>query len=86
MDPSWFYDPLHQRIIKTSLRLMADGEPCTVDAVHRVMQDDPGLVETGGRAYLSALHASAPTQLHAMKANHALETLRLMAFFRSPLN
>jgi replicative DNA helicase len=82
----WFYDPLHQRIIRTSLRLMADGEPCTVDAVHGVIKDDEGLVETGGRAYLSALHASAPHQLHATKANHALETLRLMSFFRSPLN
>ncbi len=55
-----FYDRLHGRIFDMMVALHADGDTPTPLVLHSVMKSDPGLLETGGVAYLEALWAAAP--------------------------
>src|SRR6056297_2384908 len=56
-----FYDPVHQRIYQTAtarIQKNALASPVTLKAF---LQDDPGLAELGGPAYLARLSEAAIT-------------------------
>jgi replicative DNA helicase len=61
LDGAHFYDPLHGRLFDTITHLSADG-PVTPVLLHAVLKSDPGVVETGGLAYLEALYSGAPSR------------------------
>ena len=61
VNESHFYDPVHQRIFQTAtarIQKNALASPITLKAF---LQDDPGLAELGGPAYLARLSEAAIT-------------------------
>jgi hypothetical protein len=59
--PDHFYDPLHGRIFATMSQMIErGGVVVTPLTLHATMKSDPGVIETGGQAYLDALRAAAP--------------------------
>src|ERR1043166_5349117 len=57
--PDLFYDPLHQRLFDTILKLSADG-PVTPLVVNSFLKSDPGYGAVGGMNYLVGLVGGAP--------------------------
>ena len=57
-----FYDPLHGRIFETMGQMISrGGVVVTPLTLHASMKADPGIMETGGQAYLEAMYAAAPS-------------------------
>jgi replicative DNA helicase len=54
-----FYDPLHQRIYSTMLKVWEQGRAITTLTLKALMQNDPGLAEIGAD-YLENLKQAAP--------------------------
>ncbi len=76
------YDPLHARMLEMIIGLFADGDQVSVHTLYAVMKHDPGVIETGGIAYLDALRAAAPA-LPAMRT--MISQLKELAFRRELL-
>jgi replicative DNA helicase len=55
-----FYDPLHQRLYEAIDRMWAKGHAVTPLTLKAAMEQDPGLAEVGGHAYLVSLAHAAP--------------------------
>jgi replicative DNA helicase len=55
-----FYDPLHQRLYEAIERMWAKGHAVTPLTLKAVMEQDAGLAEVGGQAYLTSLARAAP--------------------------
>ena len=55
-----FYDPLHQRLFDAVLRMWEKGHAVTPLTLKAMMEQDAGLVEVGGQAYLVSLARAAP--------------------------
>ncbi|MEL6280161.1 MAG: replicative DNA helicase [Pseudomonadota bacterium] len=59
--PDHFFDPVHGRIYETSLRKISNQQLVTPVTLKTLMENDPGLQELGGPAYLTRLANSAIT-------------------------
>ena len=55
-----FYDPLHQRLYEAIERMWSKGHVVTPLTLKSLMEQDAGLVEVGGHAYLISLARAAP--------------------------
>jgi len=55
-----FYDPLHQRLYDAIERMWAKGHVVTPLTLKSLMEQDAGLAEVGGQAYLISLARAAP--------------------------
>ena len=55
-----FYDPLHQRLYDAIERMWARGHAVTPLTLKAAMEQDTGLAEVGGHAYLISLARAAP--------------------------
>jgi replicative DNA helicase len=60
LKPDHFYDPLHQRLFDAIERMWAKGHAVTPLTLKAMMEQDAGLVEVGGQAYLLSLARAAP--------------------------
>jgi replicative DNA helicase len=60
LKPEHFYDPLHQRLYDTIERMWAKGHMVSPLTLKAVMEQDAGLLEVGGQAYLVSLARAAP--------------------------
>ena len=60
LKPEHFYDPLHQRIYEAIERMWAKGHVVTPLTLKALMEQDAGLAEVGGQAYLVSLARAAP--------------------------
>ena len=60
LKPEHFYDPLHQRIYEAIERMWAKGHAVTPLTLKSLMEQDAGLQEVGGQAYLVSLARAAP--------------------------
>jgi replicative DNA helicase len=60
LKPDHFYDPLHQRLFDAIERMWAKGHAVTPLTLKAMMEQDAGLVEVGGQAYLVSLARAAP--------------------------
>ena len=54
-----FFDPLHQRIYATAMRLIERGQLAIPATLKTYLEADPGLKEVGGPQYLARLAAAA---------------------------
>ncbi len=55
-----FYDPLHQRLYEAIERMWSKGHMVTPLTLKSLMEQDAGLAEVGGHAYLISLARAAP--------------------------
>ena len=60
LKPEHFYDPLHQRLFEAVERMWARGHAVSPLTLKAAMDQDAGLVEVGGQAYLVSLARAAP--------------------------
>jgi len=60
LKPEHLYDPLHQRIYEAIERMWAKGHAVTPLTLKAAMEQDAGLLEVGGQAYLVSLARAAP--------------------------
>src|SRR5215831_16750486 len=60
LKPEHFYDPLHQRLYEAIERMWAKGHAVTPLTLKAAMEQDAGLAEVGGQAYLVSLARAAP--------------------------
>jgi replicative DNA helicase len=60
LKPEHFYDPLHQRLYDAVERMWAKGHAVTPLTLKSLMEQDAGLAEVGGQAYLTSLARAAP--------------------------
>jgi replicative DNA helicase len=60
LKPEHFYDPLHQRLYEAVDRMWAKGHAVTPLTLKAMMEQDAGLAEVGGQAYLVNLARAAP--------------------------
>src|SRR5262245_7783026 len=60
LKPEHFYDPLHQRLYEAIERMWAKGHVVTPLTLKAHMEQDAGLAEVGGQAYLVSLARAAP--------------------------
>ena len=60
LKPDHFYDPLHQRLFDAIERMWAKGHAVTPLTLKATMEQDAGLAEVGGQAYLLSLARAAP--------------------------
>ena len=60
LKPEHFYDPLHQRLYEAIERMWAKGHVVTPLTLKVLMEQDAGLAEVGGQAYLVSLARAAP--------------------------
>jgi replicative DNA helicase len=60
LKPEHFYDPLHQRLYDAIERMWAKGHAVTPLTLKALMEQDAGLAEVGGQAYLVSLARAAP--------------------------
>ena len=60
LKPEHFYDPLHQRLYDTIDRMWSKGHAVTPLTLKAMMEQDLGLAEVGGQAYLTSLARAAP--------------------------
>ena len=60
LKPEHFYDPLHQRLYDAIERMWAKGHAVTPLTLKAIMEQDAGLAEVGGQAYLVSLARAAP--------------------------
>jgi replicative DNA helicase len=60
LKPEHFYDPLHQRLYEAIERMWAKGHAVTPLTLKALMEQDAGLAEVGGQAYLVSLARAAP--------------------------
>ncbi|MEA2824686.1 MAG: replicative helicase [Alphaproteobacteria bacterium] len=60
LKPEHFYDPLHQRLFDAIERMWAKGHAVTPLTLKALMEQDAGLAEVGGQAYLVSLARAAP--------------------------
>ena len=60
LKPEHFYDPLHQRLYEAIERMWAKGHMVTPLTLKSLMEQDAGLAEVGGHAYLVSLARAAP--------------------------
>ena len=60
LKPEHFYDPLHQRLFDAVERMWAKGHAVTPLTLKAAMEQDAGLAEVGGQAYLVSLARAAP--------------------------
>ena len=60
LKPEHFYDPLHQRLYEAVERMWAKGHAVTPLTLKSLMEQDAGLQEVGGQAYLVSLARAAP--------------------------
>ncbi|HEY4264122.1 MAG TPA: replicative DNA helicase [Micropepsaceae bacterium] len=60
LKPEHFYDPLHQRLFDAVERMWAKGHAVTPLTLKATMEQDAGLAEVGGQAYLISLARAAP--------------------------
>src|SRR5688572_17652101 len=75
LKPEHFYDPLHQRIFAAIDRMWAKGHAVTPLTLKAAMEQDPGLAEVGGQAYLVSLAQSAPALPNVMDYARILRDL-----------
>ena len=60
LKPEHFYDPLHQRLFDAIERMWAKGHSVTPLTLKAMLEQDAGLAEVGGQAYLVNLARAAP--------------------------
>jgi replicative DNA helicase len=60
LKPEHFYDPLHQRLYEAIDRMWSKGHAVTPLTLKATMEQDAGLAEVGGQAYLVSLARAAP--------------------------
>jgi replicative DNA helicase len=60
LKPEHFYDPLHQRLFEAIERMWAKGHAVSPLTLKAAMDQDAGLAEVGGQAYLISLARAAP--------------------------
>jgi replicative DNA helicase len=60
LKPDHFYDPLHQRLYDAIERMWSKGHAVTPLTLKAMMEQDAGLAEVGGQAYLVSLARAAP--------------------------
>ena len=60
LKPEHFYDPLHQRLFDAVERMWAKGHAVTPLTLKAMLEQDAGLAEVGGQAYLVNLARAAP--------------------------
>src|SRR6056297_2402213 len=59
IQPHHFYDPVHQRIYETAVARIAKGNLASPVTLKAFLEDDEGLKELGGPAYLARLAGAA---------------------------
>ncbi|MEN3950527.1 replicative DNA helicase [Iodidimonas sp. SYSU 1G8] len=72
-----FFDPLHQRIFATAMRLIERGQLAIPATLKTYMESDVGLREVGGPQYLARLAAAATSMLHAEEYGRTIYDLAL---------
>jgi replicative DNA helicase len=77
LTPDHFFDPLHQRIYTTAMRLIERGQLAIPATLKTYMESDPGLREVGGPQYLARLAAAATSLLHAEEYGRTIYDLSL---------
>src|SRR5262249_6358240 len=60
LKPGHFYDPLHHRLYEAIERMWAKGHAVTPLTLKAALEQDAGLAEVGGQAYLVSLARAAP--------------------------
>ena len=60
LKPEHFYDPLHQRLFDAIERMWAKGHSVTPLTLKAMLEQDAGLAEVGGQAYLINLARASP--------------------------
>jgi replicative DNA helicase len=60
LKPEHFYDPLHQRLYEAIEQMWGRGHAVTPLTLKPLVENDPGLIEVGGHAYLVSLARAAP--------------------------
>ena len=59
LKPQHFFDPLHQRIYEICAEKISRNSLASPVTIKTFFQEDPGMIELGGVAYLAKLAASA---------------------------
>ena len=77
LTPEHFFDPLHQRIYATAMRLIERGQLAIPATLKTYMESDVGLREVGGPQYLARLAAAATSILHAEEYGKTIYDLSL---------
>ena len=72
-----FFDPLHQRIYATAMRLIERGQLAIPATLKTYLEADAGLKEVGGPQYLARLAAAATSLLHAEEYGRTIYDLSL---------
>src|SRR5260370_26505882 len=75
--PDHFYDPLHQRLFDAIERMWAKGHAVTPLTLKALMEQDAGLAEVGGQAYLVSLAPAAPAIPNVKDYARILATLAM---------
>ncbi len=65
LEPSHFFDPLHQRVFDTLRTLTDRGQLAIPATLKTYMENDEGLQAVGGAQYLARLSAAATSAAHA---------------------
>ncbi|MBI1180617.1 MAG: replicative DNA helicase [Alphaproteobacteria bacterium] len=77
LTPEHFFDPLHQRIFATVMRLVERGQLAIPATLKTYMENDAGLREVGGPQYLARLAAAATSLVHAEEYGRTIYDLSL---------
>lgn len=72
-----FYDPLHARIFDTAKQLITTGRLASPVTLKTYFEQDPGMAEIGGPAYLARLAAAATTIINAAEYGRAIYDLAI---------
>ncbi|HYG85179.1 MAG TPA: replicative DNA helicase [Azospirillum sp.] len=75
--PQHFYDPVHQRIYEAISKLIERGQVANPVTLKAYFENDPGLVEDGGGAYLAQLAAGVVTVINASDYGKTIHDLFL---------
>lgn len=77
LTPQSFYDPMHGRLFGAILSMVGRGNVVTPLTLHANMKSDPGVIETGGQAYLDALRSAAPAMPNVRDFANLLSDLQV---------
>ena len=77
LNPEHFYEPVHQRIYAAMLKLREDGKTVTPLVLKHYFDQDKGLSDIGGGAYLSRLAWAAVAIINVTDVSDAVIDLAL---------
>ncbi|WP_340108559.1 replicative DNA helicase [Pikeienuella sp. HZG-20] len=77
LEPRHFYDPLHARIYETAMRRIEQNALATPVTLKPFFDNDPGMAELGGPAYLARLAGAAISLFNARDYARVIHDLAL---------